>query len=83
MPERNEHHARTRAIARLIGPYIAIVTLILICRVTTMSSTLTGFFENDAIVWMSGGIMLGSGLAIMAFHQHWRGLAAILISIVG
>lgn len=59
------------------------MTIIVIYRVPTMTSALAGYFENDAMVWMSGGILLGSGLAIIAFHQLWRGLAAILVSLFG
>ena len=33
--------------------------------------------------WLYGAILLISGLVIIAFHQHWRGAAAIIVSLLG
>ena len=74
---------RTRAFARVIGPFVAIATGAIIYRMPVMGQTLAGFFENGAVVWMTGGLLLLCGLIIIAFHQYWRGLAAILISLFG
>lgn len=74
---------RTRAFARVVGPFVTIATGAIVYRTPTMGQTLAGFFENGAVVWMTGGLLLLCGLIIIAFHQYWRGLAAILISLFG
>jgi len=83
MSERSNSDIRTRAFARVIGPFVTIVTAIIIYRAPTLSTTLSGFFENGIIVWETGALLLASGLAIIAFHQYWRGVAAVLISLFG
>lgn len=75
--------ARTRAFARVIGPFVTVATGAIVYRAPEMGQTLAGFFENGAIAWVTGGLLLACGLIIIAFHQYWRGLAAILISLFG
>jgi vacuolar-type H+-ATPase subunit I/STV1 len=33
--------------------------------------------------WMLGAMMLAMGLIVIAFHQYWRGVTAVLISLFG
>ena len=47
-----------------------------------MGTNLSTFFENAALVWITGGMILLGGLLI-AHHQYWSSLAAILISLFG
>ena len=47
-----------------------------------MGRYLSAFFENAALVWVTGCMPLG-GLLIIAHHQYWSSLAAILISLLG
>lgn len=85
MPAVPQASTRTRAYARVIGPYVSIVAAIVIVRTpdTATPTVLFEFFENEAIVWLTGGVLLFAGLLIIAFHQHWSGLSAILISLFG
>ena len=83
MPATPEARARTRAFARVIGPYLVIVPAIIAVRVPNIGTTLTAFFENEALVWIMGGLLLFGGLLIIAHHQYWSGLSAILISLFG
>src|SRR5208283_2004474 len=78
-----EARARTRAFARVIGPYLVIVPAIVALRAPNTGTTLTAFFENEALVWLTGGLLLFTGLLIIAHHQYWSGLSAILISLFG
>jgi hypothetical protein len=48
-----------------------------------MGTYLSAFFENAALVWVTGCMMLLGGLLIIAHHQYWSSLAAILISLLG
>jgi hypothetical protein len=85
MPATPEARARTRAFARVIGPFLVIVPAIIAVRApsTSMGTYLSAFFENAALVWVTGCMMLLSGLLIIAHHQYWSSLAAIPISLLG
>jgi hypothetical protein len=83
MPATPESQARTHAFARIIGPWLAIVPSIVVARAPQMGTFLSGFFENGVLVWFAGGLLLFSGLLIIAFHQYWSSLPAILISLLG
>lgn len=85
MPATPEAKARTRAFARVIGPFLVIVPAIVAVRApsASMGTILSAFFQNDALVWITGGLLLFSGLLIIAHHQYWSSPAAILISLFG
>jgi hypothetical protein len=53
MPATPEARARTRAFARVIGPFLVIVPAIIAVRApsTSMGGYLSAFFENAALVW--------------------------------
>jgi hypothetical protein len=79
-----EAKARTRAFARVIGPFLVIVPGIIVVRAPEMDAALvSAFFENAALVWIVGGLLLFGGLLIIALHQYWSSAAAILISLFG
>ncbi len=78
-----ESRARTRAFARVIGPFLVIVPGILVVRAAGIGGILSAFFQNEALVWTLGSLLFLSGLVIIAFHQCWSGAAAILISLFG
>jgi Gpi18-like mannosyltransferase len=83
MPATPEARARTRAFARVIGPFLVIVPSIVNVRLADMGTTASAFFANEALVWITGGLLLFGGLLIIAHHQYWSSLAAILISLFG
>lgn len=85
MPASDEASARTRAFARVIGPYVMIVTGIIIVRMPDLTTApfLSAFFKNPVIVWIMGAMLLLMGLIVIAFHQVWSNLAAALISLFG
>lgn len=73
----------TRALARVIGPFLAIVTGIIVAKAPTLGTYLSGTFDNPVVVWMLGAMLLFSGLLIIAFHQIWNNPAAFVISLFG
>jgi hypothetical protein len=83
MPATPESKARTRAFARVIGPWLAIVPGIIVVRTPELGTLASGFFENALFVWFAGAMLLFGGLLIIAFHQYWSSLPAILISLFG
>lgn len=83
MPATTESNIRTRAFARVLGPYILLVPGIIIVRAPDIGSILRSFFANDVIVWFAGAFLLFCGILIIAFHQYWSSAAAIIISLFG
>lgn len=83
MPATPEARARTRAFARVIGPFLVIVPAIVAVRMPKIGPTLSAFFENPMLVWLVGAMLLLGGLLIIAHHQYWSGLSAIMISLFG
>ncbi|MDF2618896.1 MAG: hypothetical protein K0S00_1555 [Xanthobacteraceae bacterium] len=75
--------ARTRAFARVIGPWLVIVPALVMLREPEMGTIAAAFFSNPALVWFAGGLMLFGGLLIIALHPYWSSLAAIIISAFG
>lgn len=83
MPATLESRSRTRAFARVIGPYLVIVTGILVVRAPGLGPILSAFFQNEALVWMMGALLFFCGLLIIAYHQYWSSPAAVVISLFG
>jgi hypothetical protein len=83
VPATPESQARTRAFARIIGPWLVIVPGIIAVRAPDMGALASDFFKSDLFVWFAGALLLFAGLLIMAFHQYWSSVAAVLISLFG
>jgi len=83
MPATLESRLRTRAFARVLGPFLIIVPGILVVRAPNLESILTAFFQNEVFVWGAGAFLLFCGLLIIAHHQYWSSAAAIMISLFG
>jgi hypothetical protein len=83
VPATPESQARTRAFARVIGPWLVIVPSIIVLRTPGLSALASDFFKSDAFVWFAGALLLFAGLLIIAFHQYWSSVAAALISLFG
>ncbi|MGO8738757.1 hypothetical protein [Rhodoblastus sp.] len=78
-----ESQARTRAFARVIGPYLLIVPSLIVVKFPEAVAVAPPFFANPALVWITGALMFFGGVFIIANHQSWRGASAILISLFG
>jgi hypothetical protein len=78
-----EAAVRTRAFARVIGPFVALATLIISIRLPDLTGLLHDLFANAVLPWILGAMMLVVGLIIIAFHQYWRTVTAALISLFG
>jgi len=83
MAAARESQARTRAFARVIGPWLVIVPGIIALRASAMGPLAEDFFKSDLFVWFAGALLLFAGLLIIAFHQYWSSVAAVLISLFG
>lgn len=78
MPE-----ADTRAFARVLGPFFCIVPATIALRAGELGVMMQGFVKEPLWAWVLGAILLFAGLFIIAFHQKWRGPAAVAISLLG
>ena len=83
MPASRESQARTRAFARVLGPWLAIVPGIIALRAPAMGALASDFFKSDLFVWFAGALLVFGGLLIIAFHQYWSSVAAVMISLFG
>jgi uncharacterized membrane protein len=83
MSTSTQAQTRTRAFARVLGPFFTIVPTTVAVRGAYMRTLFTEFKANPMWPWIFGAILLIFGLVIIAFHQYWRSPAAIIISVVG
>jgi hypothetical protein len=83
IPATPQSRARTRAFARIIGPWLVIVPGIVVMRVSAMGALADEFFRSALFVWFAGALLLFAGLVIIAFHQYWSSVAAVMISLFG
>ncbi len=74
---------RTRSFARVLGPFIAVVPAIVAIRAGSIGSQLSSFSTDPMWPWALGALLFFAGLFVVAFHQYWRSLAAVLISLFG
>jgi hypothetical protein len=78
-----EARLRTRSFARVIGPFVASATLIVAIRLPDLTGLVDDLFANAVLPWILGALMLASGLMVIAFHQYWYSVTAVLISLFG
>jgi uncharacterized membrane protein len=83
MSASEQSRIRTRMFARVMGPYLTIVPTTVAIRGSYMQELFNEFKANPMWPWLYGAILLMGGIFIIAFHQYWRGLAAIIVSAVG
>lgn len=83
MPVTSESLVRTRALARIIGPFLTAVTGALELRTAEMGKFAQLFFENELMVWIVATALVLAGLLIIAFHQYWSRPSAAFISVFG
>jgi len=84
MSPSDQSQIRTRMLARAFGPFFTIVPSIVAVRATTQMPVLLDEFAHDPMwQWVLGAFLLMGGSVIIAFHQYWRSVAAIFVSLLG
>jgi hypothetical protein len=83
MTTSDQAQIRTRMFARVMGPFFVIVPTTVAVRGGYMQALFNEFKANPMWPWLFGAILLIGGLIIIAFHQYWRGPAAVIVSLVG
>lgn len=74
---------RTRMFARVLGPFLAVSSAVIAVQAARMPTLLSEFSANQVWPWVVGAFTLLGGISIVAFHQYWRGAAAVIISVLG
>lgn len=74
---------RTRAFARVLGPFFTIAATAVVVRANDMPAILSEFTDSGVWPWITGAFGLLGGIAILAFHQFWRTPAAVIVSVLG
>jgi hypothetical protein len=83
MSSSHQTPATTRMFARVLGPFLFIVCITAVVRTADMRAVISEFAASALWPWMAGAFVLIGGLIIVALHQHWRGVAAIIVSLMG
>ena len=83
MSSSHQTPATTRMFARVLGPFLIIVCTTAVVRTADMRAVISEFAAGALWPWMAGAFVLIGGLIIVALHQHWRGVAEIIVSVTG
>ncbi|EUA20668.1 putative membrane protein [Mycobacterium xenopi 3993] len=67
----------------MLGPFIAVVPAVVAIRAGTLRDQLSSFSEDPMWPWVLGALLFLGGLFVVAFHQYWRSVAAVIISLFG
>lgn len=73
----------TFILARVLGPVLIVAGALLISQTTRVVAAMMGFLSNDALLMSAGFLSLMIGLGLIALHQRWDGISAIIISLLG
>jgi hypothetical protein len=82
-PASPEAQRRTRAFARVIGPYVATFGIVYAIRLPDLGGLVGDLFAQAFNVLILGALMLAAGLLIIGLHRSWRGPLAVTISLFG
>lgn len=75
--------SRTAFLSKLVGLYVVVIAIAVLVNKAMMVATVTGLFQDPAVVVISGVIALGIGLAIVLGHNVWSSAPAIIVTIIG
>ncbi|MEU6248640.1 hypothetical protein [Glycomyces sp. NPDC047010] len=78
-----EAQQRSRAFARVIGPYVAAFTTLYAIRLPDGIDVLDDLFTQPGLVMLLGTFMFLAGLIVIGLHRNWRGPLAITVSLFG
>lgn len=73
----------TRRFARVLGPFFAIVSATVVTRAPDMRELLAEFGATAIWSWVTGAFVLMGGIIVVALHPYWRGVAAVIVSLLG
>ncbi len=77
------HTERTRAAARIVGPYLVVMGGVLAVRAPQMALMLPAYMQDGPLVLTAGAFTLLAGLTLLSFHHHFSSFAAAVITVIG
>lgn len=73
----------TRMFARVVGPFVAIVSTTAAVQASDLRPAISEFGANPLWGWVAGAFTLLAGLVVVGLHPYWRGAAAAIVSVMG
>jgi hypothetical protein len=73
----------TRYMARALGLFLLVFGIAVAMRTTTLYMLIPAFFQDGALVFVTAVFGMALGAAMVAAHNRWNSLAAIIISLFG
>lgn len=83
MSTSEQSQAKTKMFARVVGPFVAVVTATAAVRASDLRPLVSEFAANPLWGWVAGAFTLLAGLVVVGLHQYWRSSAAIIVSAMG
>lgn len=74
---------RTRYMARALGLFLLVFGVGVAMRPTTLFLLIPAFFQDGALVFVTAVFGMALGAAMIAAHNRWNSLPAIIISLFG
>lgn len=74
---------RTRMFARVIGPFLVVLTATAMFRAPQVWKNATAMQADPVLLWSVGSFTLLAGLTVLALHPYWHSPAAICVSLTG
>jgi hypothetical protein len=68
--------------ARVVGPLMLIVGAVVVARFNDLVLLIPAILDDGPLVFVTGIFTLICGVVLFAAHHHWRGLPAILITLL-
>ena len=75
--------ATTRILARIAGPYVALIGVAVVARADGLESIVRGLAADPALVFTLALFTLLVGLLITVFHTRWATPAAVVLTALG
>jgi hypothetical protein len=83
MPASAVSRARTRAFARVLGPFLVIAPGVIFVQAPDTRPYFTSFFDSPALVFITAAFTLFAGIFVIANHQYWSSPSAVIVSLFG
>lgn len=74
--------AATRIIARIAGPYLIFIAIVMFSLYETLPLILPAFAHDKPLLLVTGAFTTIVGLTMLAFHHHVNSLAAIVVTVL-
>jgi hypothetical protein len=75
-------YSATRALARIIGPFLLIMAAALILRSPMMPAAAGAVIGEPGLELLLGVFTLILGLIMVAFHNRWAGFGQVMVSLL-